>query len=108
MKRSFTGLVLLAAVSTGCSDSNSPKTDADYQQSIVTGMHDSLLEQIKALHAAAVALANAAPAPTDRGWDATLDAAAIQSMEKAWTDTRTAYEEIEGATAPLFPDVDNE
>jgi iron uptake system component EfeO len=113
MKR-FMCLPLFATFVLGCSDSNGtsakttqPQTDAQFQEAVVTGMHDSLLAQIKTLHAAAIDLANAAPSAA-RGWDATMDAAAIQSMETAWTTARSAYEQIEGATAPLFPDVDTE
>ena len=105
-------LVLLAsgvALGTACSSSsNTPaaKTDADYEKEITTGMHDSLLVGIKELHDSAVTLQAAAPALTDRGWDAQKDAAAIEAMKTAWKQARTAYERIEGALAPIFPDID--
>jgi iron uptake system component EfeO len=35
-----------------------------------------------------------------------MDAAAITAMKTAWTGCRAAYEHIEGATAPIFPDID--
>ena len=34
------------------------------------------------------------------------DAAAIAAMKDAWKRRRIAYEHVEGATAPIFPDVD--
>ena len=36
----------------------------------------------------------------------TQDAAAIADMKAAWIGCRTAYEHIEGALAPIFPDID--
>ncbi len=100
-------LALLALLSFGCSSSDStPKTDAEFEQGLRTQMHDTLLTDIKALHAAAVALQAAAPEPKGRGWDETEDAAAITAMKNAWLDARSDYERTEGAIAPLFPDVD--
>jgi iron uptake system component EfeO len=90
-------LVLLVAA---CGD----KSDADYQKDVVDGMHDSIQVDLESLISAATALQ--AAAPTGHGWDATNDAAAIAAMKKAWIDTRTAYEHVEGATAPIFPDED--
>jgi iron uptake system component EfeO len=69
-------------------------------------MHDALLADVTALAQAVSDLKDAAPTPTGRGWDNTLDAAAIASMRAAWIRARTAYEHIEGALAPLFPDID--
>src|SRR5262245_1621217 len=34
------------------------------------------------------------------------DAAAITAMKDAWKKARVAYELVEGATAPIFPDQD--
>ena len=69
-------------------------------------MHDALLTDVTALAQAVSELKDAAPTPTGRGWDKALDAAAIASMRAAWIRARTAYEHIEGALAPLFPDID--
>ena len=93
--------LLLAA---GCGPSTKP--DAEYQREIVTGMHQSILTEIKDLKAAVTDLQTAAPLPAGRGWDKTMDAAALQNMRAAWTRARTSYEHIEGAVAPLFPDLD--
>lgn len=106
--RSWVPLVpLLGALAlTGCSgsDSNaSPPTSDD--GAIAQGMHDALLGQIQALHAAAADLQAAAPV-ADRGWDATADADAVASMTAAWIRARSAYEHVEGALAPIFPDLD--
>jgi iron uptake system component EfeO len=55
---------------------------------------------------ASVALQQAAPLPAGRGWDAHADAPAIAAMRAAWARGRTAYELVEGAVAPLFPESD--
>jgi iron uptake system component EfeO len=85
------------------SDAAGPKTDADYEAEVVNGMHDTLLTDIDALHGAAVNLAAAAP---DHAWDADADADAIAALKDAWMAARAAYEQSEGALAPLFPDLD--
>ena len=98
--------ILLAAPACSGDDSSDTGADATYQQEVVTGMHDALLTDVQALHSAAVDLQTAAPVPTDRGWDATQDAAAITAMTNAWLKARASYERTEGALAPLFPDTD--
>lgn len=99
-----TAIAIAACSSDG--DAAATKPDAEYESDIVTGMHDALLKEIDALNDAAQALEAAAPATQGRGWDADKDAKAITAMKAAWVDARTAYEHIEGALAPLFPDID--
>jgi len=79
-------------------------SDADYKADVVAGMQDSISVDLQNLITAAQALQ--AAAPTGHGWDATTDAAALISMKSAWRDARIAYEHVEGATAPIFPDED--
>ncbi|HEY6036641.1 MAG TPA: EfeM/EfeO family lipoprotein [Kofleriaceae bacterium] len=79
-------------------------SDADYQADVVSGMQDSVSVDLQNLITAVQALQ--AAAPTGHGWDATTDAAALISMKSAWRDARIAYEHVEGATAPIFPDED--
>jgi len=102
-------LTALASLS-GCSDSSDGSTGVDMMPTtadgVVKAMRDSILTDIKTLRAAASAMVAAAPAATDRGWDASQDRAAIDATKAAWRDARTAYEYIEGATAPIFPDID--
>jgi len=86
-------LVLFAA----CSSTPS------YQTDVVDNMHDSIDDDLASLVTAAKALQAAAPT---HAWDATADADAITAMKSAWLDTRTAYEHVEGATAPIFPQFD--
>lgn len=83
-----------------------PVDDAAQKQKAVQGMHDALLADVAALAQATAELKDAAPTPADRGWDTTADAAAIASMRASWIRARSAYEHVEGALAPLFPDID--
>lgn len=97
--------VLVAALAACSSDDGPapPRTDAQYENEVTRGMHDSLLTDIKALHAASAELQAAAPA---HAWDADTDADAIAAVTAAWLKARAAYERTEGAIAPLFPDID--
>ncbi len=90
----------------GCSDAATVKTDADYQGEIAEGMHASIAVEIDAWLAASRSLCDAAPLPVGRGWDAAKDAEALTAMKAAWRSARVQYEHIEGAVAPLFPELD--
>ncbi|HEX3763038.1 MAG TPA: EfeM/EfeO family lipoprotein [Kofleriaceae bacterium] len=93
-------LAALAALA-ACGDSG--KTDAEFKADVVAGMHDSIGSQLADLAQAAKDLQAAAPT---HAWNATTDAAAITAMRDAWKRTRVAYEHVEGATAPIFGDLD--
>jgi iron uptake system component EfeO len=103
-------LVLFGASLLGaaCSSSSSPplSPDAQFQAKVVSGMRSSFITDLGNLVSFSQMLQTAAPTPPGRGWDATMDAEAIAAMKVAWTGCRTAYEHIEGATAPIFPDID--
>ena len=103
-----TFLAFLSLVGCSSTTSTGSKSDAEYKAEVVQGMHDDLLGKLSDLAAAARDLQAAAPVTPGRGWDATQDASAIASMKSAWLRARSAYERIEGAIAPLFPDVDTE
>src|SRR3954463_14258248 len=92
-----------AALFAGCSDDNKPKTDDAFKAEVVTGMHTRIGDELAALIVAAQDLQAAAP---DHAWNATTDATAIANMKAAWKRTRVAYEHVEGATAPIFGDLD--
>src|ERR1043166_2090383 len=79
------------------------KTDADYNAEVVASMHDSIGADPANLGQAAAGLQAAGPTPPRGG---TADAAAITAMRDAWKRTRIAYEHVEGATAPIFGDLD--
>lgn len=82
-----------------------PPDDAAQKAKAVQDMHDILLADVNALAAAALEMQSAAPTPSGRGWDKT-DEPAVAAMRASWLKARTAYEHIEGALAPLFPDID--
>jgi iron uptake system component EfeO len=92
----------------GCSSSSNDPADPDatFRQNVTNGMHDTLAMQIGAFLSASKDLKDAAPLTTGRGWDATQDAAAMTAMADAWKRVRDGYEHIEGAIAPLFPEID--
>ncbi len=113
MKTTFIFISLLAVGAMACSSSSSgptttpAKTDAEWRNDIVTGMHDTFAVELKTFHDAAVKMQADAPTPAGRGWDATMDAAALSQLRDDWRACRVAYEHIEGAIAPLFPATDN-
>jgi iron uptake system component EfeO len=92
--------VAFAALGCGSSSSSDQKTQ------VASAMQQSMRSDLTALHQASMALQAAAPTAVGRGWDATADATAIAGMKAAWVRARTAYEHVEGATAPIFPDID--
>jgi iron uptake system component EfeO len=84
-------LLLLAA----CSD----KSDADYKVDVTSSMHASIAADLADLTQAAKDLQAAAPTHAWADSDVT-------AMRAAWKRTRIAYEHVEGATAPIFPNLD--
>jgi iron uptake system component EfeO len=104
MNRLLLCLAMSAACLPACSSSDGKSADENFQESVVTGMHEGLLSDIEELHNAAIDLQKAAP--DGDGWDDTKDADAIDAMKAAWVRARAAYERTEGAIAPLFPDID--
>lgn len=113
--RAALGVVMLAvAAASGCDGGGtdadggggSGPTDAEQRAAAVGKMHDALAADLQDLVDAAGAIQSSAPTPPDRGWDAALDEAQIDAMRASWIKARTAYEHVEGALAPLFPNVD--
>jgi iron uptake system component EfeO len=101
-------LALAALTFLGCSSSDESPADDDaaHRRDVAAAMHDVLLVEIEALHRACLDLQAAAPNPRGRGWSGKEDAAAIGEMRAAFRRARIAYEHIEGAMAPIFPDID--
>jgi iron uptake system component EfeO len=96
------GACALAATLAAC-DGGAADADKD---ATAKAMQQALQADLTNLWEAAKELQAAAPAPAGRGWDATTDAAAIAAMKAAWVKARKAYEHVEGATAPIFGDID--
>jgi iron uptake system component EfeO len=102
--RLFTaGAVLGASLHLIACGSDSP---TDQKTQVASAMQASMQGDLTELWQASVDLQAAAPLPVGRGWDAVQDAAAITAMKTAWVRARTAYEHVEGATAPIFSDID--
>ena len=76
------------------------------EEGVVNAIRTSISTDIKSLQDATSAMVSAAPSATDRGWDPAQDQAAMDATKAAWKQARTAYEHIEGATAPDFPNID--
>lgn len=91
---------------TTSSSTSTGKSDVEYKDEAVNGMHEALLVHIQGLRAKAQEMEDEAPTPPDRGWDAALDADAIAKMKTSWTEARSSYENVEGALASLFPSID--
>ena len=91
---------LLATLATlaGCAD----KTDAEFRTEVAIAMQASITQDLDDLVQAACNLQAAAPS---RAWNPTTDRAAIRQMIDAWKRTRMAWERVEGAVAPLYPDL---
>jgi iron uptake system component EfeO len=129
MKRLSSPLVLVLVSLLGCSSSSPPptaappvgtgdagppgdggqpsaKSDAQFKQEAVQAIHDTYASDLTDLVKYSKELQAAAPTPAGRGWDATLDATAIAAMRDAWRKCRIAYEHVEGAIAPILPDID--
>ncbi len=92
---------LLALLAAACGTEGT--SDAEFKTQVVASMHDSIGEDIAAIATFARELQAAAPT---HAWNASGDRAAIEAMRTAWKKTRIAYEHVEGATAPIFPDFD--
>jgi len=92
-------LTVLAAASPACTG----KTDAEYRADVIAEMHDAIGAELDDLVQASHDLQTAAPS---HAWSETADAVEIAMMRDAWRRTRMAYEHIEGATTPLFGDLD--
>lgn len=78
----------------------------DPEAEAIAGVKTYISAELQALNAAAVALQAAAPAADADGWNATDDAAAVATMRAEWKNARVHYENIEGAIAVLFPNLD--
>lgn len=100
--------ISLATLATfaACGGDDGGTSDKEFQDQVVAGMHDSISADLADLQQAAMDLQAAAPTPSGRGWDATLDAQALVDMKAAWKRCRVAYEHVEGATAPIFGQLD--
>ncbi len=92
--------LLLTATACGKGDDDAQRTRVERE------MKQWIADSIRNVRLAAEDLQRAAPVPPSRGWDSSRDAAALAAMKSAWWRARDAYELVEGAVAPLFPESD--
>lgn len=98
----------MAGTALGCSSSPAErKTAAEFRAEVIAGMRATVATELLNLNAASQRLVAAVPPPRDNGWSMPLDAQAVAEMRSAWLDARQAYERVEGAVAPLFPESDS-
>ena len=108
-KKTSLGMVpLFLSFALACSACSQARTGEDERErsNIQQGVKKFIGDELRGWLQASRELAEHAPLPADRGWDAALDKDAIQSMKKDWEKARWAYERIEGAIAPMFPESD--
>jgi iron uptake system component EfeO len=79
------------------------KTDADFRAEIAASMHMAMTQNLADMVQAARELQTAAPT---HGWNVVTDAPAINKMRDAWKRMRIGWEQVEGAVAPMFNDLD--
>ncbi len=103
MKKLACSLYAVALCSAVWSSGCAADSDEEFRTEVTREMHTSIAKDLADLAAAARDLQEAAPT---HAWNASSDAAAITAMRDAWRRARIAYELVEGATAPLFPDQD--
>lgn len=75
------------------------KSDAEYRAEIAAAMHTSITTYLSDVVKATRSLQVAAP---DHGWDPVIDGPSITRMRDAWKLSRAAWENVEGAIAPMF------
>jgi iron uptake system component EfeO len=97
--------LVLAAVLGGGWGCGKSGDDAERAR-VESEMKRSLLSAVADFSRAASDLQRSAPVPKGRGWDKAADAHALLAMKEAWHRGRVAYELVEGALAPLFPESD--
>lgn len=97
--------LVLAVAASGCSQARGGDDERE-RSTVQRHMKKFIGEQIETWLAASRDLADAAPLSKDRGWDGVEDASAISAMKEDWERARFAYERIEGAIAPMFPESD--
>jgi iron uptake system component EfeO len=101
-------LALFAFALSGCkSEPPAPaaRVESDAELRVQRELAALLRREVDVWLDAARGLAAAAPEPRAGGWSE-QDRPAIEAMKRHWGSGRVAYEHIEGAVAPLFPESD--
>jgi iron uptake system component EfeO len=101
LARHFSFALILGVA--GCG--SGAKTDAQFQAEIIANLNPIVIGKLHELNQGAISLRDAAPLPSDRGWDATVDQEAIGMMKNSWVQMRMAWESTESVLASLFPEL---
>lgn len=96
-------LVLLACKSEP--PAPAPAREAEPERQVRDGLKSFVARELDVWLTASRELEAASPEPRDDGWRE-QDRPAISAMRAAWSKGRVAYEHIEGAVAPIFPESD--
>lgn len=100
MRSILFGALALAACSRGADSDEVERARVELE------MKQFIAGNLGAWKQASQDLQAALPAPSGRGWDLQQDAVALGEAKAAWSRARHAYELIEGAIAPTFPESD--
>ncbi len=101
---SSAALLALLLLPACANDDDLVLADAAHDAASSAAVHRLLVSRAADLHAAALALRAAAPAPGPDGWSRASDPAAVQAMRAAWKQARVALDGLEGANDLFFPD----
>jgi iron uptake system component EfeO len=96
--------LLISVMSAGCG--RGVDGEAEQRARVEREMKALIMGRVETWEKASRELQAQAPLTVGRGWDRERDASAIANMKKAWHEGRVAYELVEGAVAPLFPESD--
>lgn len=105
MLKAYRYTCLLAVGSMACGCNGNTQKDTARRAEVVAALKQHLEARVADWVAASRALQEAAPQGTAEGWSAATNAA-VDAMKAAWFKGRRAYELVEGAMAPLFPESD--
>jgi len=94
------GMAAFGAAGCGSDSSATPEDKA------LEGVTAFIKSNMTDLADASIKLQTAAPAPAATGWNATTHATFVATMKAEWKRARVAYENIEGAIAVLFGELD--
>lgn len=89
-----------------CSCGKGADSDDKERARVEREMKQFITSNLDVWQGASRELQAALPAPRGRGWDLEQDADALLAAKAAWSRARHAYELIEGAIAPTFPESD--
>lgn len=101
MRTKWMGAIVVSLATAGCGEDTGTGGAGGREAEVTAALKDSISGDLAAWHDAARGLCDAAPSTA---WDAASPE--VAPMRQRWREARAAYEHIEGAIAPLYPDLD--